>query len=199
MQMEEKPTTRGALLCKLFCAMLKIGLFTFGGGYAMLALFEAEFVDKKKWIGKDEFIDMVAIAESTPGPLAINGATFVGYKIAGFSGALCSTVAVCIPSFAIIYVISLFFDRFLELTFVAYAFAGIRVCVVWLILSAGVRVFRGLERSAFNYILAGVVFILMVGASLLAVDFSSVLAILLCGVLGVAVTYAARLTKGGDK
>ena len=199
MQMEEKPTTRGALLCKLFFTMMKIGLFTFGGGYAMLALFEAEFVDKKKWIGKDEFIDMVAIAESTPGPLAINGATYVGYKLAGLPGALCSTVAVCIPSFAIIYAISLFFDRFLSLTLVAYAFAGIRVCVVWLILSAGVRVFRGLERSAFNYILAGIVFVLMVGASLLAVDFSSILAILLCGVLGIAVTYAARLKKGGDK
>ena len=123
--MEEKSTTRGALLCKLFFTMMKIGLFTFGGGYAMLALFEAEFVDKKKWIGKTEFMDMLAIAESTPGPLAINGATYVGYKIAGFLGALVSTVAVCIPSFAIIYAISLFFDRFLSLTFVAYAFAGI--------------------------------------------------------------------------
>lgn len=197
--MEEKSTTRGALLCKLFFTMMKIGLFTFGGGYAMLALFEAEFVDKKKWIGKTEFMDMLAIAESTPGPLAINGATYVGYKIAGFLGALVSTVAVCIPSFAIIYAISLFFDRFLSLTFVAYAFAGVRVCVVWLILSAGIRVFRGLERSAFNYILASIVFVLMVGASLLAVDFSSILAILLCGVLGIAVTYTARLKKGGDK
>lgn len=145
--MEEKPTTRRALLCKLFFTMLKIGLFTFGGGYAMLALFESEFVDRKKWIDKDEFIDMVAIAESTPGPLAINGATYIGYKIAGFFGALCSTVAVCIPSFAIIYIISLFFDRFLSLTVVSYAFAGIRVSVVWLILSAGVRVFRGLEKN----------------------------------------------------
>ena len=197
MQMEEKPTTRRALLCKLFFTMLKIGLFTFGGGYAMLALFESEFVDRKKWIDKDEFIDMVAISESTPGPLAINGATYVGYKIAGFFGALCSTVAVCIPSFAIIYIISLFFDRFLSLTVVAYAFAGIRVSVVWLILSAGVRVFRGLEKSAFNYILAGVVFVLMVGASLFAADFSSILAILLCGALGVAVSFAARLAKKG--
>ena len=106
--MEEKSTTRGALLCKMFFTMMKIGLFTFGGGYAMLALFEAEFVDKKKWIGKTEFMDMLAIAESTPGPLAINGATYVGYKIAGFLGALVSTVAVCIPSFAIIYAISVF-------------------------------------------------------------------------------------------
>ena len=165
-----------------------------------MLIFILQCADKKKWIDKDEFIDMVAIAESTPGPLAINGATYVGYKIAGFFGALCSTVAVCIPSFAIIYIISLFFDRFLSLTVVSYAFAGIRVSVVWLILSAGVRVFRGLEKTAFNYMLSGIVFVLMVGASLFAVDFSSILAILLCGALGVAVSFAARLKrKGGDK
>ena len=96
----------------LFITMLKIGLFTFGGGYAMIALLENEFVSRRKWIEKNEFLDMVAIAESTPGPIAINAATYIGYRVLRFRGSLIATVGVCIPSFAIIYVISLFFDNF---------------------------------------------------------------------------------------
>ena len=88
-------------LIALFLTMFKIGLFTFGGGYAMIALLENELVSKKKWIDNDEFMDMVAIAESTPGPVAINAATYVGYKMGKFLGALVSTIAVCIPSFKI--------------------------------------------------------------------------------------------------
>ena len=103
----------------LFITMLKIGLFTFGGGYAMIALLENEFVSRRKWIEKNEFLDMVAIAESTPGPIAINAATYIGYRVLRFRGSLIATAGVCIPSFAIIYVISLFFDKFLSLTFVA--------------------------------------------------------------------------------
>ena len=99
----------------LFITMLKIGLFTFGGGYAMIALLENEFVSRRKWIEKNEFLDMVAIAESTPGPIAINAATYIGYRVLRFRGSLIATVGVCIPSFAIIYVISLFFDEFLSL------------------------------------------------------------------------------------
>lgn len=95
------------LICSLFITFLKIGAFTFGGGYAMIALLENEFVEKKKWLEKSEFLDMVAVAESTPGPVAVNSATYIGYKIAGFAGATMSTLAVCIPSFFVIYVISL--------------------------------------------------------------------------------------------
>ena len=120
----------------LFLAFFKIGAFTFGGGYAMIALLENEFVEKKKWITKNEFLDMVAIAESTPGPVAVNIATYIGYKTAGFKGAAVSTLAVCIPSFAVIFCISLFFEQFLKLTYVSYAFRGIQVCVIYLILSA---------------------------------------------------------------
>ncbi|MDR3976887.1 MAG: chromate transporter, partial [Gemmiger sp.] len=87
------------LICSLFITFLKIGAFTFGGGYAMIALLENEFVEKKKWLEKSEFLDMVAVAESTPGPVAINSATYIGYKIAGFAGATMSTLAVSIPSF----------------------------------------------------------------------------------------------------
>lgn len=102
-------------LCTLFLTFLKIGAFTFGGGYAMVALLENEFIAKKKWIDKKEFLDMIAIAESTPGPIAINSATYIGYHIAGVPGAATATLGVCIPSFVIIYLISLFFDQFFEL------------------------------------------------------------------------------------
>lgn len=169
---------------ELFATMFKIGLFTFGGGYAMIALLENEFVSKKKWIEKNEFIDMVAIAESTPGPIAINAATYIGYQFAGFWGSLSATVAVCIPSFAIIYLISLFFDAFLSLTLVAYAFKGIQVCVVYLILSAGLKMLGNMEKSVFNIVLLVAVIVCMVAFSLLAVSFSTVFYILICGALG---------------
>ena len=93
-------------LLSLFLTMLKIGLFTFGGGYAMIALMENEFVAKKKYLEGDEFMDIVAIAESTPGPIAINLATYIGYKQGKFFGSLLATLGMCIPSFAIIYAIS---------------------------------------------------------------------------------------------
>ena len=119
---------------KLLLIMLKIGLFTFGGGYAMIALLENEFVIKRKWINNDEFTDMVAIAESTPGPIAINAATYIGFKMGGVLGSILCTVAVCIPSFLIIYLISLFFNAFIGIQWVAAAFKGNQICVIFLIL-----------------------------------------------------------------
>ena len=113
---------------ELFWTFFKIGAFTFGGGYAMVALLQNEFVEEKKWVTKEEFLDMVAIAESTPGPVAVNSATYIGYKIEGAAGAAASTVAVCLPSFAVIYLISLFFDQFLRLSVVASAFHGLQYC-----------------------------------------------------------------------
>lgn len=126
----------------MFLTFLKIGAFTFGGGYAMIALLENEFVERKKWIEKDDFLNMVAIAESTPGPVAINSATYIGYKIAGLFGAAAATVAVCIPSFTVIFCISLFFDQFLSLTWISRAFRGIQVCVIYLISSAGLKMLK---------------------------------------------------------
>ena len=141
------------LICSLFITFLKIGAFTFGGGYAMIALLENEFVEKKKWLEKSEFLDMVAVAESTPGPVAINSATYIGYKIAGFAGATMSTLAVSIPSFFVIYGISLFFDQFLSLRWVSCAFRGIQVCVIYLISSAGLKMLKTIERNAFNTVI----------------------------------------------
>ena len=179
----------------LFFTMFKIGLFTFGGGYAMIALLENEFVSKKEWIEKDEFLDMVAIAESTPGPIAINAATYIGYQMLGFLGSLTATVAVCIPSFVIIYAVSLFFDAFLSLTLVAYAFKGIQVCVIWLILSAGLKMLKQMKKTAFNIIILSVVLLCMVACSVFSVNFSTIFYILIAGGIGLFV-YALGLLRG---
>ncbi len=184
---------------ELFRTFLKIGAFTFGGGYAMVALLEHEFVEEKQWVSREEFLDMVAIAESTPGPMAVNSATYIGYKIEGVEGAAASTLAVCIPSFLVIYLISLFFDRFLSLSLVASAFRGIQVCVIYLILSAGLKMLKNLERNVFNTVVLTGVVAAMVGCSVLAVSFSSIFYILLCGAAGVLLYLLKRLRKGERK
>ena len=171
----------------LFLTMLKIGLFTFGGGYAMIALLENEFVSKRRWIEKDEFLDMVAIAESTPGPIAINAATYIGYKMLGFLGSLTATAAVCIPSFVIIYAISLFFDAFLTFKLVEYAFKGIQICVVYLIFSAGHKMLKGMKKTAFNMVIVAAVVAALLLTSLFAAGFSTIYYILICGAVGVFV------------
>ena len=180
---------------ELFWTFFKIGLFTFGGGYAMIALLENEFVSKKEWIEKDEFLDMVAIAESTPGPIAINAATYIGYKMLGFLGSFTATVAVCIPSFVIIYAISLFFDAFLSITLVSYAFRGIQVCVIWLILSAGLKMLKQMKKTAFNILILSAVILCMVAFSALSVSFSTIFYILLSGSIGLFI-YALGLLRG---
>lgn len=179
----------------LFLTMLKIGLFTFGGGYAMIALLENEFVEKKKWLEKDEFLDVAAIAESTPGPIAINAATYIGYKNSGMIGSMIATLGICIPSFVIIYAISLFFDAFLSLTFVAYAFKGIQICVVYLILTAGLKMLKQMKKTTFNMIIISITLICMIVFSLFAVKFSTIFYILISGACGVAVYLLGKIRK----
>ena len=179
----------------LFLTMLKIGLFTFGGGYAMIALLENEFVAKNNWLDKDEFLDVAAIAESTPGPIAINAATYIGYKRVGIIGSIIATLGICIPSFLIIYTISLFFDAFLSLTFVAHAFKGIQICVVYLILSAGLRMLKQMKKKAFNVIIVALTLVCMVTLSLFAVKFSTILYILVSGAAGVLFYLVGRFKK----
>ena len=182
----------------LFLTFLKIGAFTFGGGYAMIALLQNEFVEKKKWITKEDFFNMTAIAESTPGPVAINSATYIGYRVAGFRGAAASTLAVCIPSFVIIYLISIYFDTFLSFRYVNYAFQGIQVCVVYLILKAGLQMLKENKKNPLNIILFTAVSGSMVLFSLLAVSFSSVFYIIICGAAGVFVFLLKKLVRKGD-
>lgn len=171
----------------LFWDFLKIGAFTFGGGYAMIHLLERQFVARRKWLDREEFLDMVAVAESTPGPVAVNSATYIGYKVDGVIGALSATVAVCLPSFVIIYLISLFLDQFLALTYVAYAFKGIQACVVYLILSAAWKLWTSMEKNWMNVSILTAVSIAMISFSVFAVDVSSILYIIICGVIGIAI------------
>ena len=179
----------------LFITMLKIGLFTFGGGYAMIALLESEFVSRRKWIEENEFLDMMAIAESTPGPIAINAATYIGYKLLHFKGAFVATIGVCIPSFAIIYIISLFFDQFLSLTLIANAFKGIQICVIYLIFSAGIKMLKGIAKTPFNIISIVAVTSSMIITSFFAVKFSTIYYILICGICGVILYFFKSLSE----
>ena len=190
------PAPKAQSLGTLFFTFFKIGLFTFGGGYAMIALLEEEFIQRRKWLDKDEFLDMTAIAESTPGPVAINSATYLGYKLAKVPGAATATVAVCLPSFLIIYAISLFFEQFTRLTVIASAFKGIQVCVIYLIFSAGVRMLKALDKSPFATGVLAAVMLVMVGLSLAGVSVSSILLILLSGAAGVAAWLIGRRKEG---
>ena len=190
------PAQEAKSLGTLFFTFFKIGLFTFGGGYAMIALLEEEFIQRRKWLDKDEFLDMTAIAESTPGPVAINSATYLGYKLAKVPGAATATVAVCLPSFLIIYAISLFFEQFTQLTVIANAFKGIQVCVIYLIFSAGVRMLKALDKSPFATGVLAAVMLVMVGLSLAGVSVSSILLILLSGSAGVAAWLIGRRKEG---
>ena len=190
------PAQEAKSLGTLFFTFFKIGLFTFGGGYAMIALLEEEFIQRRRWLDKDEFLDMTAIAESTPGPVAINSATYLGYKLAGVPGAATATVAVCLPSFLIIYAISLFFEQFTQLTVIANAFKGIQVCVIYLIFSAGVRMLKALDKSPFATGVLAAVMLVMVGLSLAGVSISSILLILLSGAAGVAAWLIGRRKEG---
>lgn len=190
------PAQEAKSLGTLFFTFFKIGLFTFGGGYAMIALLEEEFIQRRKWLDKDEFLDMTAIAESTPGPVAINSATYLGYKLAKVPGAATATVAVCLPSFLIIYAISLFFEQFTQLTVIANAFKGIQVCVIYLIFSAGVRMLKALDKSPFATGVLAAVMLVMVGLSLAGVSVSSILLILLSGAAGVVAWLIGRRKEG---
>lgn len=166
---------------------LKIGAFTFGGGYAMIPLIQRETVDRRHWIRSEDILDIVAIAESTPGPIAINSATFVGYKVCGFWGALASTVGVVLPSFFVILAISKILDRFESLPMVKYAFSGIRAGVLALIVRAMISMYRACPKNLFSYI--------VMAAAFLSVAFFHVNVLLViagCAVLGLLAVYSAK-------
>ncbi len=187
-------------LLNLFFTTFKIGLFTFGGGYAMIAILENEFVERKKWIDEEDFYNILAIAESTPGPIAINSSTYIGYKIAGVIGSVVATIAMCLPSFIIIYLISLFFDAFLSLTLVSYAFKGIQMAVCYLIFSAGVKMVKKLEKNLFNILLFSLTLIVFIAFTLFSIKFSSIFYILiggLCSLIIFSITTAVSRNKGG--
>lgn len=183
--MKKISADRVKLALTLFLSYFKIGLFTFGGGYAMIALIEREFVVRKKWISEVELYEIIAIAESTPGPIAINCATFVGYKVCGFIGSFLATLAVCIPSFAIIYLISIFYDEFMALTAVAYAFEGIKAGIAIMITVAGVNMMRKAKKNAFSLGVFLLTFAAAICIDLFSLDFSTVYIILTGAAAGI--------------
>lgn len=171
-------------LIELFLTMLKIGTFTFGGGYSMIAFLESELVEKKKWIQKDDFLNMIAIAESTPGPIAINSATYIGYKMSGVIGSILCTLGVILPAFIIMFIISLYFDKFLELKCISYAFKGIQIGVIYLIFRAGIKFLKNIDKNLFNISIISLVMFFMILFSLLSINFSSIYFILISGFIG---------------
>lgn len=158
--MEAKPLKekfRRAL--SLFVTFFKIGAFTFGGGYAMIPLIQKEVVDNKKWMDDSDVLDIIAIAESTPGPIAINSATFVGYKVAGVVGSALATLGVVLPSFVIISLISVVLREFSSLKAVQFAFRGIRAGVLALILKALISMYKQCPKGVVSYVLMALSFI----------------------------------------
>ena len=171
------------IVFELFLTFVKIGLFTFGGGYAMISVIENNCVEKKKWITHDEMMNITVIAESTPGPIAINCATFVGYRVAGFPGAFFSTIGVVIPSFIIIFCISAFLDNFLDIAIVANAFHGIKVAVGILIFDVAINMIKKMPKKAFSIILMSGSFLVMLLINMMSWDFSSISIMLIAAVV----------------
>ena len=199
--MKKITADRVRLALTLFLSYFKIGLFTFGGGYAMIALIEREFVVRKKWINEVELYEIIAVAESTPGPIAINCATFVGYKILGFVGSFLATLAVCIPSFAIIYLISVFYDAFMALTAVSYAFEGIKVGIALMITAAGVNMIKKGKKNAFAIGIFLLTFAAATCIDIFNLDFSTIYLILIGAAAGIVaqIIRDAVLKKKGEK
>ena len=181
---------RGKALWQLFSTFFRIGAFTFGGGYAMIPLIQRETVEKQGWISDDDILEVVAIAESTPGPIAINAATFIGFRVAGFFGSVCATLGVVLPSFVIILLISGILRQFQHVDAVRYAFVGIRAGVLALIVKTFWGMFKKCKKSGFIYALMITVF-----ACVVFWDVSVVLLLLLCALAGLAV----KLWTGREK
>ncbi len=176
---------------QLFLTFMKIGAFTFGGGYAMIPLIQKEASEKHKWVTDADILEIVAIAESTPGPIAINAATFVGYRTAGFWGALVSTVGIVLPSFLIILLISYVMQEFQHIEAVRYAFSGIRAGVLALIIKALWSMYRKSPKGAVAYFIMGASFVL---AAFLKMNI--LIVIVFCAVLGLT---ASLIASGRDK
>ena len=185
------------LLLELFLTFSRIGLFTFGGGYAMIPLIENICVTKKEWITHEEMMDITVIAESTPGPIAINCATFVGLKKKGVWGAFAATLGVILPSFIIILIISYFFDRFIEIKWVASAFKGIKIAVGILILDAAIRMILKMKKKPLPIVILSIAFIAMMLINIFALRISTIILMLAAALVGLFV-YLIKQSKNKE-
>lgn len=180
------------VMLDLFLTFAKIGLFTFGGGYAMISLIEDSCVEKKQWITHDEMMNVTVIAESTPGPIAINCATFVGYKKKGLAGAVAATAGMVLPSFCIIFFVSMFLDNFLEIPWIAHAFKGIKIAVGILILDAAIKMIRKMQKKAIPLTIMCCAFIAMMLIDIFALRVSSITLMLIAAVISLAIFLMKR-------
>ena len=180
------------ILIDLFLTFAKIGLFTFGGGYAMLSLIERSCVEQKKWITHDEMMNVTLIAESTPGPIAINCATFVGYKHKGLFGAVVATIGMVLPSFCIIFLISMFLDNFLEIAWIAHAFMGIKVAVGILILDAAIKMIKTMQKKPIPITIMICAFAAMLSIDIFALRVSSITLMLIAAVISLVIFLIKR-------
>lgn len=183
------------ILWELFYIFAKIGLFTFGGGYAMISIIEETCVERKKWISHEEMMNMTVIAESTPGPIAINCATYVGYKIAGFAGATVATFGMVLPSFVVIFVISKFLDNFLEITWIAHAFYGIKIAVGILIFDAAITMIGKMKKKALPMFIMICSFSVMMLVNIFSWSFSSINLMLAAGILSLMIFTVQKISK----
>ena len=188
------------LLSELALSFMKVGLFTFGGGYAMISVITDTCVEKKQWLTQDEMMELTVVAESTPGPIAINCATYVGYKMAGMSGAVLATLGIVLPSFVILYIISAFLDHFLEYKVITAACRGIKVGVSLLILDAGLMMLKKMKKNLQPRLIAGCAFVIMLLSNIFYLRISSVLLMLAAGVISLSVFTAksAFAQRGGE-
>ena len=182
------------ILFDLFLTFAKIGLFTFGGGYAMISLIENSCVEKKGWFTHDEMMNVTVIAESTPGPIAINCATFVGYRQKGLIGAIAATIGMVLPSFCIIFLISMFLDNFLEIAWIAHAFMGIKIAVGILILDAAIKMIRKMQKKPIPLTIMACAFLAMLLIDILALHVSSITLMLIAAVISLAIFLTRRNT-----
>ena len=169
----------------LFLTFFKIGFITFGGGYAMISNIKEELIDKKAWLKEDELLKIIAISESTPGPIAINMATFIGYNKKGILGSILATLGVVLPSLITIYIISLFFDQFMKIKLIQDAFIGIKVAVAILIIRAGYNMFKKLPKKPFELIIFFITMALMILFEIISFNFSSIIYIFISAVIGI--------------
>ena len=179
------------LLLSLFLTMFKIGLFTFGGGYAMIPLIQKETVENNKWVSDDDILEVIAIAESTPGPISVNAATFIGYKVAGVMGAFFATLGLILPAFIIMFLLSFVLRKIKDNKYVMYAFFGIRAGVLALIINALIKMYKQVNKNVISYII-------MIAALILTTffDMNAILVIILCGLVGLVSTmYVERSAK----
>ena len=187
------------LLFDHFLTFAKIGLFTFGGGYAMISLIENICVEKKQWITHDEMMNITVIAESTPGPIAINCATFVGFKKKKYFGALIATVGMILPSFCVIFAISKLLDHFLEITWIAYAFQGIKIAVGILILDAAIKMLQKMQKKPMPKVFMLSAFAAMLLINIFSVRVSSIILMLTAGLISLILFMVKKpAAKGGD-